>query len=225
MCRNTRRMRRSALIGVVVSLWSCLGGVPAPVSAEDHTPTRLSDWFEQEHQFLQRYLKVLRQAAHDYSYGYCTPMLMMPIVVDLFSGYVAPIHDAEEQIIYPTLKAHLEEAQAHELWLVQADEGVERETVKSLTDDIAQYEAGQKKLTEVGDRIDYLARMINRHIVLEEQRVLPQLNLLSANEQQAILQHLATFERERLGPSGRVRYDQLLDYLQAAIDALGGRVW
>ena len=67
--------------------------------------------------------------------------------------------------------------------------------------------------------------MINRHLVLQEERVLPFVELLTSEEQVSLLKQIEHFERDELGANGRVRYEQWLTYIEGRIKAVAGRVW
>ncbi len=215
-------IRRSLIVIMMMA------AVAVPAAGEETptaSPQTVLEWLQQEHRFLRRYLAVVQQAAHDYSYGYQTPKLLMPIAIDLFTGYVAVIHEAEEAILYPALRQHMNDEQQRGLWLVENDQREESDTVKAWQREMAQYEAGRKKITEVADTIDYLARMVNRHLVLQEERVVPYLELLSSKEQAAVLKGIQRLERERVGSTGRLRYEQLLTSIEQDIKRVAGRIW
>lgn len=201
--------------------------IPSQISAEPKNadPHTVFQWLQREHGFLHRYLAVVNQATHDYSYGYRTPRLLMPVTIDLFTGYRAWLHEAEDRCIYPALANHLNEEQKQGIRLLRAEEDEEAGSVKSWQRQLIQYEAGKKKLTGLADTIDYLGRLINRHIVLQEQRVFPLLDQLTPKEQATILKQLNAFERETLGATGRSRYEQLLSYIEGEIKAIARRVW
>ena len=111
------------------------------------------------------------------------------------------------------------------LQLIETDQDEETGTVKSWRQQLEQYAAGRKKITEVAATIDYLGRMINRHLVLQEERVFPVLDTLSPAEQAAALKGIKTLEQAQLGASGRARYEQLLAYIEGQIKAIATRVW
>ena len=191
---------------------------PPPVSARVH------DWLEREHGFLRRYLAVVRQAGHDYRYGYQTPALLMPVAIDLFTGYVVHHHLREEQALYPVLRSHMTADQQKMLALIEHDQQTERETVKRWQQELARLQPGAK-MDAVVEEIDYLAQMINRHLVFQEEKVYPTLETLAAAEQAAILEAIGAAERETFGATGRRRYEQLLAYIEEEIKHLAGRVW
>ncbi len=57
--------------------------------AQDTSPKTVQEWLMREHRFLRCYLAVVQQATHDYMYDYKTPALLIPVTIDLFTGYVA----------------------------------------------------------------------------------------------------------------------------------------
>ena len=214
--------------GCRILVASLVIGISSAVFAQTQTASphhTVREWLEREHQFLRRYLAVVQQATHDYAYEYKTPALLMPVAMDLFTGYVAYLHDAEERFLYPVLRAHMTPEQQRDLSLIETDEQEESGTVKGWQQDLVQYDAGRKKLTQVADTIDYLGRMINRHLVLQEQHVFPILDALTPKEQSAILSDIDQFERDTLGASGRVRHEELLSGIEGQIKAIAGRIW
>ncbi|MBI3996563.1 MAG: hypothetical protein HY352_02780 [Candidatus Omnitrophica bacterium] len=213
--------KRSLIFAALVCL-ACPPGVVAEVSS---APRTVREWLEQEHRFFHRYLAIVRQATHDYSYGYKTPPLLMPAAMDVFTGYVAYIHDEETRFLYPVLLRYLTPEQQDALRLIQIDQDKEAGTVRLWQQDLTQYEAGHKKLPQVADTIDYLVRMLNRHIVLQEQHVFPVLDMLTPAEQTTVLKHMRAFEKEAFGANGRAQYEQLLSAIEGQIKALGGRIW
>ena len=216
MLRRGRILVTSLIIGISSAAFAQIQTV---------SPHTVREWLEREHQFLHRYLAVVQQATHDYAYEYKTPALLMPVAMDLFTGYVAYLHDAEERFLYPVLRAHMTPEQQHDLWLIQADQQEESGTVKGWQQDLVQYDAGRKKLTKVADTIDYLGRMINRHLVLQEQHVFPILDALTPKEQATILKEIGQLEQEVVGASGRARYEVLLSGIEGQIKAIAGRIW
>ncbi len=206
----------------VLTLLMLLG---ASVQPQAQPPQTVREWFEQEHRFLHRYLAVVQQAAHDASYDYKTPALLMPVAIDYFTGYVAHIHRAEEQWLYPGLRQHMTPVQQQKLVLIETDQHEEFDTVKSWQHQLEQLQNGQMAIATVADTIDYLGRMIHRHIVLQEERVWPYVDLLTPQEQTAMLRHIEQFERTMLGAHGRARYEQLLAFIEEQIKALAGRIW
>ncbi|MBI2104497.1 MAG: hemerythrin domain-containing protein [Candidatus Omnitrophica bacterium] len=191
---------------------------PPPVTAG------VFDWLEREHGFLRRYLAVVRQAGHDYRYNYQTPVLLMPVALDLFTGFVAHHHLMEERALYPVLRSHMTAEQLNILTLIEHDQQTERETIMRWQRELARLQPGAK-LDAVVDQIDYLGQMINRHLVLQEERVYPVLETLALKEQAAILDAVTAAEREDFGAEGRQRYEQLLAYIEGEIKRLAGRVW
>ena len=220
-CPQLRQIVGLGVIALMLMGSASAASTPADTSA----PRTVSEWLQREHAFLHRYLKIVQQATHDYSYDYKTPALLMPVTIDLFTGYVAPLHDAEERFLYPVLRKHMTPEQQRGLQLIETDEQEETGTVKSWQQQLEQYEAGQKQLTEVAETIDYLARMINRHIVLQEQRVVPFLDSLTSEEQAVTLKQLRAYEQARFGANGRFRYEQLLSAIEGEIKAIAGRIW
>lgn len=199
--------------------------VPTRVWSDTPPQRTVFEWLDGEHQFLRRYLAVVNQAAHDYGYGYQTPPEMMPVTMDFFTGYVAWLHEAESRVLYPVLRAHMTPEQQQDLRLIETDQEEENGTVKSWQQRLVQYEAGSRKMADVVETIDYLGRMINRHIVLQEERVFPVLGLLSPAEQTAVLKGIMGVEREVLGVAGRAPYERLLSYIEGRIHNLAGRIW
>lgn len=228
MSRRRRIPWSAAFAAVPVAV--CLA-VPPAFAAEQRPPTpspppaeRVYDWLEREHGFLRRYLAVVRQAGHDYRYGYQTPSLLMPVALDLFTGYVVHHHLMEERALYPVLRSHMTADQQKILALIEHDQQAERETVKGWQQELARLQPGAK-LDAVVDAIDYLGQMINRHLVLQEERVYPVLETLAPKEQAEVLNGISRYEREAFGPAGRQRYEQLLAYIEEEIKRLAGRIW
>ena len=211
-------------LGILILAFVMLSPMAGSAQEAD-SPQTLRAWLEREHRFLHRYLAVVQQATHDYSYGYRTPALLMPVTIDLFTGYVAWLHEGEQRFLYPALWNGMNEEQQQGIRLLQTEEEEEAGSIKSWQQQLLQYEAGKKKLTEVADTIDYLGRLINRHLVLQENRIFPVLDQLAPTEQTPVLKRLSAFEQERLGRSGRARYEQLLAYIEEEIKAVAGRVW
>lgn len=192
---------------------------PPPPASE-----RVYDWLEREHALLRRYLALVRQGAHDYQYKYKTPELLLPVTVDLFTGYFAHIHAMEERFLYPVLKPRLSAEQEKILRLVVHDQEGAAQAIRLLQQqlDVQQPEAAAQTIAEICDN---LARMINRHIVFHEERFYPVLETLTPKEQAEILKGIAGYEQEVFGAAGRQRYGQLLAYIEEEIKRLAGRVW
>lgn len=212
-------------LGPTLAVLTALAFQTIPAHAEDPAPQTVGAWLGREHRFLHRYLAVVQQATHDYSYGYKTPVLLMPVTIDLFTGYVARIHDGESRFLYPAIRDHMTSEQQKGLHLIEVEQEEEVGTVKSWQNMLEQLQTGQKTITEVADAIDYLGRLLNRHIVLQEQSVFPAVDTLTAKEQAAIVKSLEAFEREALGVSGRADYERLLAAIEAQIKAIAGRIW
>lgn len=193
--------------------------------AEAPTPQTVAEWVTREHELLRRYLAVLRQAAHDYAYGYKTPTTLMPVALDLFTRYVAIVHDAEEQVLYPALQAHLTPDQDADLALIKQDQQEEVRIVKTWQEEALQHDQGRKPVAEIATTLEELARLVNRHLVLQEQRVSPYLALLSGDEQAETLRQLDAVEREGFGATGRARYERLLAWIEGEVHAIAGRIW
>lgn len=196
--------------------------------ASPSPPKTVQEWLLREHRFLRRYLVVVQQAAHDYMYGYKTPTLLMPVAIDLFTGYVAPIHEMERGVLYETLRPHLTTGdQLQTLHLLEVEQREQVGSVQSWQRELDQVERGKRKLSEVAtDTIDYLGRLINRHLVLQEERLFPLLELLSPAEHTKLLNTLAQIEQSQLGGSRwRLRYEQLLSAIEQEIQAITGRIW
>lgn len=211
----------------ITTLWCVLmvAGGAASQAAEEPFPGTLKGWFSREHRFLQRYLAVVNQTAHDYSYDYKTPTLLLPIAIDLFTGYVAVIHEAEERVIYPALQEHADPEQQRGVQLILTGQREESDSVKSWQQVVEFYGRGQRKAADIVEPIDYLGRMINRHIVLQEKWLFPLLGQVSPKGQATLLKRLRAFEDDRLGAGGRARYEQLLAYIEEQIKGIAGRVW
>jgi len=186
-------------------------------------PETVQAWLMREHRFLQRYLAVVNKTAHDYRYGYQTPVPLLPVTLDLFTGYVARIHAMEEACIYPAVDAKMSPDQQKHVQLILGDQQEESAMVKTLLRQAAALTPGSSEA--FGETADDLARMINRHIVLQEQHLLPVLEALTPKEQAAVLLQLARHERELLGPTGRERAERLLAWIGDQVAQFGGRVW
>lgn len=201
-------------------------GLAGVVAASDRpAPQSVWEWMATEHRFLQRYLAVIRQAAHDYRYDYKTPALLMPVAMDLFTGYVAHIHAIEEQCIYPVLRPHMTtELQQKHLALIEGDQRSEGETVKRWAEQLAQHVEGEKWAVEA-ETIDYVGQLVNRHLVLQEKHLFPVLEELTSNEQAVILANIANYEPQAFGSGGRQRCHQLLDDIEEQIKLVAGRIW
>ena len=90
-------------------LVSVLGLAVVPAAhAETGTASsrKVEEWLNRQHEFTQRYVKIIQQATHDYSYDYKTPTLLMPVAMDLFRR-VAYEHEVEERFMYPPLRPHM----------------------------------------------------------------------------------------------------------------------
>ena len=215
-----RRGGAALLIGcVAVTLF---GG---PARSSETAPTTVSDWLAQQHRFSQRYLNILRQAAHDYAYNYKTPMLLMPIAMDVFTGYVARINAIQARLLYPALRAKVTAPQWQKLELIVHDQEGQGDTARYWQR--ALEEGGEDvQLQAVATHIDYLAQMVNRVLVLQEEYLLPLLETaFTPQEQRALLQQIAAAEREAFGVDGAERYQQLLACIEEAIKQFGGRIW
>ena len=211
-------------VAVAAGVWHSPVLASATAGAGEPSPTTVQEWLQWEHGVLRRYLAVVRQASHDYRYGYKTPTLLMPIAMDVYTGYVVHLHIMEEQFVYPPLRSHLSASQKQILALIEDEQHTERETVKQWQRQLRALQPDDS-LDHVTDSIDYLGQLINRHLVLQEDHLFPLLGTLTPNEQATILQGIAAYEWEALGPKGRDRYGQLLTWIEEAIKALGGRVW
>ena len=226
----TRQVSRLVLVGTLALGAAMRSASPAPAWAEEgdsphaSVPTTAQEWLVNQHRVFRRYLAVVRQAVHDYRYGYQTPALLMPVAMDLFTGYVAHIHTMEEQALYPVIRPHLTAPQQHVLWLIEDEQHSERETVKQWQRQLLALEPG-KDLAQVTETIDYLGQLVNRHLVLQEEHLLPLLETLTSEEHAAVLEGVAGYERETFGPLGRERYEELLAWIEEQIKALSGRVW
>lgn len=211
-------------VAVVAGLWDVPVLASSKAGSGEPTPATVQEWLQREHRLLQRYLTVVRQAVHDYGYGYKTPPLLMPITMDFFTGYVARLHIMEETFLYPAIRPHLNAAQLKFLALIETDEREEMDTVRHWQRQLSQLQPGDS-LAQVTENVDYLGQLLNRHLVLQEDHLFPVLNTLTPKEQVTILKGIAASEREAFGPKGRQRYEQLLSWIENAIKALGGRVW
>ncbi|MBI3330663.1 MAG: hemerythrin domain-containing protein [Candidatus Omnitrophica bacterium] len=221
---SARKGSCSHFVAAALIVWLAVG---SPAAAQQEPPpasARVFDWLEREHGFLRRYLALVRQAEHDYRYGYQTPALLMPVAIDLFTGYVVHHHLGEEQALYPVLRSRMRADQQKTLSLIEHDQQTERETVKRWQQQLDRLQPGAK-LDAVVDEIDYLAQMVNRHLVFQEEKVYPALETLAPTEQAAILEAIAAAEREAFGATGRQRYEQLLAYIEGEVKRLAGRIW
>ena len=180
----------------------------APVAHAAASPT-LYAWLEQQHQPMRRYRTVLRQAVHDLSYDYRMPTLMLPIAMDVYTGYLAQVHEIERQVLYPAVQARMTPEQQRQLTFLDHE-------IDSEHDMIIRW---QRETTKTGliDALDYLEKMLNRHLVLQEQWVFPVLDKVSAKEQGEILKRLSAMELALLGRTGRQRYEAVLAYLEGEI--------
>lgn len=208
-------------IGCLVIMGFALMGA----ASDRPAPQSVWEWMATEHRFLQRYLAVIRQASHDYRYDYKTPALLMPVAMDLFTGYVAHVHAIEEQCLYPVLRPHLAtELQQKHLALIESDQRSEGETAKRWAEQLAQHVDGEKWAVEA-ETIDYLGQLVNRHLVLQEKHLFPALETLTPEEQAVILANVANYEQQAFGTDGRERNQQLLDYIEEQIKLIAGRIW
>lgn len=224
------RQVRCVLAGALVLVTASFGveaakrqqqAKPAGPSASS---TAIFNWIARENSFMRRYLAVVRQASHDYRYDYATPTLLMPIAMDLFTGYVARIHAIEEEALYPAFRAHMDDERVKLLELMVHDQHSESKTVKAWQSKLAALKPGAK-LTDVAERIDYLGQLLNRHLVFQENQLVPLIEQLTPQEQAAVLTQIAEAERRAFGRSEQQRYEQLLAYMELAIRDFGGRVW
>ena len=221
-----RRPRvRGWWLGIVLGIGLCGGGaVNAQQEAVLPPPQSVWEWLAREHRLLHRYLAVVRQAAHDYRYKYQTPVLLMPIAMELFTGYVAPFHAMESEFLYPAIRSSLTAEEQAQLDLIDMDQHSESHTVQQWQEQLAHHQAGTP-FEQEAQTIDYLAQLINRHLVLQENRLFPALERLSAEEQAAILGQVAAYAQDAFGDDGRKRYEQLMDYIEEQISLVAKRIW
>lgn len=216
---------RSWTAAVIISGVLVLGA-PQPVRADTAPePATLFEWISQEHTFLRHYLVLVRQIGHDFSYEYKTPPVLMPVTVDIFTNCVAHLHAAESQFLYPNIRPRMSADERKFLWLIEHDQESELNTMRAWQHELEEQQAGRRKMRDVATTIDYLARMLNRHIVLQEQHVVPVVNQMTPEEQAAILKDLLAFERQALGPAGRAPFEQLIASMEWEIKVLGVRIW
>ena len=210
------------LLAMVALIQTRAMGAQSPPSQTSKT---IRAWMDQRNQFLSRYLAVVRQATHDYQYGYRTPPALMPVALDLFTGYVARIHEVQERFIYPAVRAGMDAEQQRMLNLIEQDQREEGEAVKRWQQALAEFQPGTSMASLV-ESIEYVGRMLNRHLVLCEEHVCPVLDSLPAPQQREILARIAAFERQELGgAAGELRYEQLLTGIEEQIQAIAGRIW
>ena len=218
-----RGLNRTTIGTCLLASWLAVGLIGAQSEAADgHS---LGAWVSREHEFLRRYQAVIRQGAHDYQYDYQTPRLIIPIIVELFRNYVVAIHEIEEQVLYPPLRERMNAAQQKQLSLLLHDQQVESVTVQALQRNLEVYEQTQGSKAEIADSADYLASMINRHVVMQQQLIVPLLDQLTNPEQIRLMAQIEERERRALGSPGRRLAEQLLEYIEQQITLLVGRLW
>jgi len=182
------------------------------------------DWLEREHASLRRYLAIVRQAAHDYAYGYKTPTLLLPCLVDLYAGRISAAHAVERRVVHPVLRAELPAELQQILRLVEHDQESEAHTITLLQQRI-EHSLPPERSEEVARLCDDLAQTLNRHIVFYEERFYPVIEALSPPQQQQMLRDIARGERALFDPDDRKRWEDLLAYIEAQIDQVAGRIW
>ena len=198
----------------VAAVFCSLLLVASPAQAAG--PAMLYDWLEQQHQIMRRYRMVLRQTVHDLRYNYRMPVLMLPVAMDFYTGYLAHVHEEERRILYPALRPRMTPEQQRQLAFVDQEISSEHDTVRDWQ--------RATKTSDLIDAIDYLEQMLNRHLVLQEQWVFPLLGSLPAKDQAAIVQQLAAMDRSLFGPDGRARREAVFAYLEGEIARISPRM-
>ncbi len=208
---------RVQLFRVAVSIFTLFVTSAAQAATTDQktAPRTVSEWLVRQHEFLSRYIAVLKQARHDQPSDKTLPLLM-PVAMDLFTGYVVYIHEMEERLLYPAIKGQLTTQQLRVLQLIEDDRRAESQTVKRWESKLEEYEQGEPaKLTEVVESIDYLAQMLNRHLVLQQQHLWTQLDgSLKLEDQEEVLKGFAEYEQRIMGQDRARRYEQLLSGIE-----------
>ena len=148
----------------------------------------------------------------------------MPVAIDFFTGYLAHIHAMEEQFLYPVLEPYMTAEQHRVFQIILHDQHVEAETVQKWQEALTAHEPGTD-FTALGELVDYTRQMVNRHIVLQERKLLPLMDQLTPKEQASILKGIAEYDEEVFGSTGREQYDRLISYLEEEFKALTGRIW
>lgn len=222
-------MRSRSLIGrltLAALMIAAPSGVPAHADMEAaRPPGTVFEWLTRQHQVLHRYLGVLRQAVHDHRYGYQTPGLLLPVAMDVFTGYIVGLHAMEEEVLYPALRAKMSPEQQQGLWLIEHDQRTESEIARRWQQTMArdEHERTPERLVEP---IEALAQLVNRHIVLQEQRLLPILSgLWTPAEEAGLLDVLDGQAREIFGPDRGARYAQWLTLIEQEIASIATRLW
>ena len=198
--------------------------VAAQPKPDSPAPPTVSAWLQREHVPFHRYRIVLKRAAHDYKNRHRTPPLFMPVAIDFFTGYLAHIHAMEEQFLYPVLEPYMTAEQHRVFQIILHDQHVEAETVQKWQEALTAHEPGTD-FTALGELVDYTRQMVNRHIVLQERKLLPLMDQLTPKEQASILKGIAEYDEEVFGSTGREQYDRLISYLEEEFKALTGRIW
>ncbi len=210
-------------LSVLVAGALVIGG-GALAAAEDRAPVTADQWLESRHVVFRRYLNMVRQAQHDYENGYPTPRLIVVLARDLFVAYVAHVHQVEHQVLYPVALARLPDSKRQTIDVLRKEIQREFSTARDLQRAWEAYDGApaSPKLAEV---LDAMARLVNRHIVLQEETVFPVLYALKSEEHAALLRQLESVELKFSPPGGRARALQALDYIEDRIRIDSPRKW
>lgn len=214
-------MRALPRIALALAL---LAGGAAAAAEGDPAPTTTDAWLESQHVILRRYLNVMRQAQHDFEYGYPTPTLIVPLTVDLYLTYVAHLHQIEHLALYPFVQPRLPAERRQMVEALRKGIRSEFSAMRTLQRRWREH-GGDLASPPLAEALETVIRLVNRHIVVQEEQVFPVLYALTPEEHRALLQRLAAVERAFVPPSGRARTVQALDYLEDRIRIDSPRKW
>ena len=207
-----------------IAVAACLFLSGAPVRGAEPQPATVDQWLESQHVIFRRYLNALRQAQHDFENGYPTPTLIVPLIIDLFAGYVAHIHQVEHTVLYPVAQARLPANQQRTPELLRTEIRREFSSIRRLQQQWSQHDSSLAS-PALAETLDTLVRLVNRHVVLQEEQIFPVLYSLKPEEHRRLLQQLNAVEQAFVPAGGRQRTLQALDYLEDRIRIDSPRKW
>jgi len=218
-------MRRAPTRLIVTLIAAAASGVavavPLPARAAQTLPAGAVEWLSREHEPFRRYLAVVLRAVHDYRYQYTPPGMLMPVILDVFRGYLARVHAVEEHAIYPMVEPRMSAQQLRQLALIIHD--AREESVAIQDCQRALDESGGRPTDAVISYLERLGYLVKRHLVFHEKHVMPMLETLPAEVQAEGLAKLAAAEPELA--RARTRYLAWLSYIERELTAISGRVW
>lgn len=194
-------------------------------AAEDPSPATIFNWIEAQHRVFRRYAALVNQALHDYDYEYPTPRLLIPVIIDLYPGYIMRLHELEVRVLYPVLRQRMTEVQQRSLDTLIRSITVEQRALLRVTQAWEQVERGEKG-TVLVEPLEAFLRLLNRHIVMQEEAVMLQIDaLFTPQEQAAIVQQGAKVDQALFGRQGRRPSDAVFDAIEEQIRIVSPRKW